>query len=82
MTSAPTMRSMWVCTNVSLSWLVTLRYATGNFDESTHKELGRPEKFCGAQQARPVPDAELNSLTWSEWGMSLVEVFFEAVGTV
>ena len=46
-----------------------------NFDEDPHEELGRPEKLCGAQQARTIPDAELKSLTWSEWGMSVVVVF-------
>ena len=73
MTVAPTMMTMWayirgsskITPTVSSSWLGIPTGRTGDFDEGTHEESDRPEELCGAQQARFLPDAELNSLTWS-----------------
>ena len=46
-----------------------------NFDEDHHEDLGRPQNFCGAHQARSIPDAKLNSLKLSQWRTSLVVVY-------
>ena len=64
------------CFNMIWTIVSYAGWHTGNnFDEDPHEDLGRPQNFCGAHQARSIPDAKLNSLKLSQWRTSLVVVF-------